>query len=183
MALSHYGLVPRKEYRPLLIEARIWGKPFDPEDLKRRLYQKRLLTVYKREPKSELEEILFRFRCLVDRLEILRTERDNKFFFTFEELVPLREEHSSIGYVTTRMLHSELTFSKEVFDHVDGNLLIYDIDRYKRRFASDLCDKVKANGHYKLFNIKEGCGIELWGQIAQRFYPGDELVSEYFDGI
>jgi hypothetical protein len=182
-ALDYEPPQSQENYRFRLREERMWGKPFTPSELFTTLPESPLISIYKRCPKNEEEKRMFRlFGPPLERLEVQRTEKADCLSFMFEELIILPDDVSAVGYVTTRIFHSQYDREKSGFRHVDGTLLIYDFERYCERLDSKISDKVKALGHIKLFRYDGLIPFEVWALTLQKFYPKNELVHEFLEG-
>ncbi len=180
--LSADSPVPRERYLQSLEEAVEFGLPFEDELMLRRLWEKHLPTVLRREyPTNEVERAYDQLYPL-ERLEVLRTERGEHVSFLIEELTPLSDTHIDEGFASTRIFHSDCTVGSSLFSHVDVSHLIYRVETYEMRLRSQMKDKVKAEGHLKLFWL-ESCRIDRWKALLGATYPRDELVAEYLTGV
>jgi hypothetical protein len=174
--------VPRAGYQQRLEEAIEYGPSFKDELILERLWSKHLPTVLRREaPVNEAESAWDRINPL-DRLEVLRTERDDRVSFLFEELLPLSERDIEVGFVSTRIFHCDSIIGTGRFEHVDASHLVYDVDTYAQRLASPMKDKIKAQAHIKLFWLGS-CSIDGWKGLLSTTYPRNELVAEYLTGV
>lgn len=174
--------VPQAEYQQRLEEAIEFGLSFKDELVLKRLWSKHLPTVLRREaPVNEVESAWDRLNPL-DRLEVLRTERDDRVSFLFEELLPLSERDIDLGFVSTRIFHCDSIIGTGRFEHVDASHLVYDVDTYEQRLASPMKDKIKAQAHIKLFWLGS-CSIAGWKDLLATTYPRNELVAEYLTGV
>jgi hypothetical protein len=179
--LSHYRIIPKKDYLPTMREAHIWGKPFDPSTVYKRLFEPNLTTVFERHPKTELER---NYQCLlakVVRFEVNRHEDRDRIVISAETLVPIATRHEKSGYVKTKLFHSDVLIGQQLFNHIDVSCLVYTLEQYRRRLLVKMPVKVKAKGHYKLFWLGAG-NISTWIELIQRTYPSNELVQEYLTG-
>ena len=93
-----------------------------------------------------------------------------------------KEYAISDGRVRTKIFHSDLIQGESNFRHVDATLLIYSSESYQRRLDGfAFRDKVKAEGHFKLFWIGE-CALSAWADLIQLAFPRNELIHEYLTG-
>lgn len=173
--------VPVAAYQERLEEAIEYGVSFREDLIFKRLWNRHLPTVLRREAPVTKAEIAYDGLNPIERLEILRTERGNRISFLFEELIPLAERHNECGYVLTRIFHCDTVVGKKTFEHVDSSQLIYRVETYEKRLRSAMKDKVKAEGHLKLFWLP-GCPIDTWKALLCATYPRNELVGEYLTG-
>ena len=179
--LSHYRIISKKDYLSTMREAHIWGKPFDPSTVYKRLFEPNLTTVYERHPKTELER---NYQCLLARLvrlEVSRHEDRDRIVISAETLVPIKTYHEKTGYVKTKLFHSDVLIGQQQFNHIDVSCLVYTLEQYRQRLLVNMPIKVKAQGHYKLFWLGAG-DISTWIELIQRTYPSNELVQEYLTG-
>jgi hypothetical protein len=174
--------VPVACYRERLEEAIDFGLPFRDELILKQLWTRHLPTRLRREPAVNDAEAAYDRLQPLDRLEVLRTERSGRVSFLFEALVPLAERHIEVGYVTTRIFHCDLVIGERIFEHVDSSKLIYRVATYEARLASSMKDKVKADGHLKLFWLAS-CALADWKALLSATYPRNELVAEYLTGV
>jgi hypothetical protein len=106
--------------------------------------------------------------------------------FLFEELVPLSEEHLRVGYVGTFIFHSDLMLGaarlEDVrFAHLDSSYLIYSVERYGERLKAKQGEKIKAEGHHRIFYLPEAT-FDQWQSLLFYTYPRNELVAEHLTG-
>jgi hypothetical protein len=174
--------VPRQNYFQRLEEAIEFGVSFRDDLVLKRLWTVRLPTVLRREAPINPAEAAYDSLEPLERLEVLRTERSDRVSFLFEELVPLVDRHVEVGFVATRIFHCDSVIGTGTFEHVDSSQLIYRLDTYERRLASAMKDKVKAEGHLKLFWVAS-CPTAEWKALLAATYPRNELVAEYLTGV
>jgi len=185
LSLDPYDIHLAADFLFPLRKARWRGPAFNAEQVLQRLYEPNISTVMVRCPESPLEETYFSLHP-VERLEITRTEKTRRLAFSFEELVPLNEEHRRVGYVGTFLFHCDLLLGakciEEVsFEHVDASYLLYRLDRYESRLRSKQTDKIKANAHHKIFYLVRS-SFDEWRSLLIHTFPRDELVAEYLTG-
>jgi hypothetical protein len=173
--------IRRHEYAERLEEAIEFGVTFTNDLILQRLWQKHLPTVLRRAPPINAGEAAYDRLEPLDRLEVLRTERDGHISLLFEELVPLSESHIEVGFATTKIFHCDTDVGTGTFSHVDASQLVYRLDTYEQRLGAKMKDKIKADGHLKLFWLAS-CTVETWKTLLLATYPRNELVGEYLTG-
>lgn len=183
LRINHYKICPIANYFERLEEEFVRGPSFKKDALLKRLYVPNTMTVLQRNPKTELETQYLKLMAPVERFEANRNERDSRISISAEELVPITNEHLDVGYVNTKLFHSDLDLKEgsEILKHADYTQLVYTFDRYIKRLESTIVDKIDAEGHYKLFWIGN-ISLETWVALFSQTFLKNELAVEYLTG-
>lgn len=179
--LSESQVWPRRSYNQLLQEAVEFGPTFSEQRLWEAMYKSRVATVLSRLPTEDKVELALRRLNPQERFEVLRTERNGMISILMEELVPLTLRDIEIGYIKTRIFHCDLVIGRRTFEHIDASCLVYSVDTYQQRLEARMEDKVKAEGHVKLFWVKDR-DLSVWRSLLFCVFPRNELVVEYLTG-
>jgi hypothetical protein len=112
----------------------------------------------------------------------LRANHESFRSLAAQGICEMPSKHIDVGLIQTRIFHCDAIIGTTHFEHVDCSQLVYDVETYERRLASHMKDKVKAQGHLKLFWIAK-CPVEEWKSLLAATYPRNELIAEYLTGI
>lgn len=122
-------------------------------------------------------------------LDIKWSTKGNIKSFYAEEFQTEGETVSVKGalYHPARYIHAEFDLNKGEFIHFDGALHFYSPEDYQARVFSDFNYNEKSERpiktrSQKLFRMDGKIPIEIWMEFVSRFFTGDPLVFEYFEG-
>lgn len=180
---DHYRISPLAQYSPSLKKALYYGKCFDEAVVFERIFQKNLPCELRRFPETRLQELFAKLNP-IESLQVSRHEQAEgsgvRISYLAEELIPLDQQAGS-RHIATKIFHSDLYAGQRLFKHIDASYLVYHTETYQKRLAAKMIDKVKAEGHHKLFWLGSG-DVILWKKLFHCVYPQNELIEEYLTG-
>jgi hypothetical protein len=171
----------KKDYLEPLYEAKSFGPDLHTETFFDQIYNKRTKSIYYRAYKSELDELHGKLIKSGDRLQVFRDEQKHRAAYTIESLITEKDIFESSKYCKMPLFHSDFDFGKKLFSHMDHSLLIYEEATYSKRVEKGDKEKVKAEGHYKLFYISDPT-LEEWIEASQNVFYDSELLHHFLYG-
>lgn len=113
-------------------------------------------------------------------------QKDGTIKFSCEELSVGEDVHDIIPIslrtlkFTTRFCHGIYCPRKELFDHFDGHLHIYDVSEYEERQKRNLSNHGISFIKAKIFRVDEGLEKKPFERLLESFYRWNPVVMEYF---
>ena len=95
--------------------------------------------------------------------------------------------YSGNKYHPARYVHSTYLINKNYFNHFDGAIHLYNEEEYLMRFDDNFnfnqnsLNQIKAKS-VKLFKINGIIPEDTWAMLTSKFYAGNPLFNEYFEG-
>lgn len=168
-------------YLEPLYEAKYFGPVLNEKTFFERLKNGRTRSIYQREFKTKEDELYKGFASIYQILQIFRDEQKNRAAYTLEGLPILEKQNDNVKYIKTPLFHSDFDFGNKHFSHIDHSMLIYNIDTYKERLTKGDKEKIKAQGHYKLFYIKDS-SLSTWIKLSRDVFYMSELLHHFLTG-
>lgn len=172
IALDHNRIMPYEFYQRTLEFDTWYGYPFNISDIDNR--KKVGLTVVKRN-----EYYPYDFYNTLDRTEFLWTFKEPIKTFQIEEIS--NSHHTHEHFNLNKYIHSERNILTQQLTHFDGAVKVYLQNQYEKRFSTDLKGDSKGQTKIKLFRIDGNINLEIWSELINYFYRGNEMLIEYFN--
>lgn len=120
----------------------------------------------------------------LNRTEFRWKPYKNLRIFEAEELKDIK--YPSLGISEDkfgcRYVHSQFDITNKTFNHFDGALKIYTLEKMRRRLNKNLNKSGKKSEYTKIFRIDGKLDIDEWKSLVSNYFKENSLVIEYFNG-
>lgn len=103
-----------------------------------------------------------------------------RYQFEMEEVVDADFPALPNDNYACRYLHSFYDFEKKEFNHFDGAIRIYDLEKMLERIDTPM-DKMGHQAHYqKIFRMDGNIPLSLWKSLITQYLCSNNLIYDYF---